>query len=266
MVDQKDRLKATFNAIASNYDSMYFLHAPANRLVELAHLSSGARVLDVATVTGLLALPAAQIVGPAGKLTGIDLSPDMLNQARLKLAAAGIQQAEFQEGDAEKLSFPDQSFEAVLCGSALFFIPDMLSALKEFRRVLVAGGCAGFNSFEPGFLEPLRGLWAARLQTHGLKSGSLPFERMDKPETCERLLVEAGFTNIEVLTEQLGYYLATPKDRWAEIMAGIEGMPLLMLPEEQREQIKAEHLAEMNTLVSSRGLWVDVPVIFAFGR
>ena len=266
MNEQHARLMSTFNAIASHYDELHFLHAPATKLVELAGLTENMRVLDVATGTGWLALPAAQMIGSGGRLTGIDLAPEMLNQARLKLEIAGLHNAEFREGDAEKLSFSDHSFEAVLCGSALFFVPDMLAALKEFRRVLVPGGCAGFNSFEPGFLEPMRALWATRLLKHGLKSGSLPFERLDSPEICLQILSNAGFTEIEVHSEQLGYFLRTAEERWAEIMAGIEGMPLSKLTPEQREQIKAEHMAEISALRTSQGFWVDVPALFAFGR
>jgi ubiquinone/menaquinone biosynthesis C-methylase UbiE len=262
--EQKSRLMATFNSIAANYDELHFLHAPASRLVELADLSASMRVLDVATGTGLQALLAAQSVGPKGKVIGIDLAPDMLTHARLKLA--GIPQVEFEEGDAENLKYPDHSFEAVLCGSALFFIPDLVGALKEFKRVLVPGGCAGFSSFGPSFLQPLNKLWAARLQQYDLKIGSLPIDRISTPEVCKQLLSQAGFTKIEVHSEQLGYYLATPAERWQEIVVGIEGLPLLKLPAEQREQIKAEHLAEISQLSTSKGIWIDVPAIFAFGR
>ena len=198
------------------------------------------------------------------KVIGIDLASDMLTQARLKLA--GIPQVEFQEGDAENLNYPDHSFDAVLCGSALFFIPDLVAALKEFRRVLVPGGCAGFSSFGPGFLQPLNKIWAARLQQYDLKIGSLPIDRISTTEICEQLLSQAGFTKIEVYSEQLGYYLATPAERWQEIVVGIEGLPLLKLPADQREQIKSEYLAEISRLATSKGIWIDIPAIFAFGR
>jgi len=252
--------------MATSYDDLRFLHQPARRLVELANLQVNARILDVATGTGIVAMLSAECVGPGGKVVGTDLSEGMLVAARQKLAQTGYRHVEFVMGDAEKLDFPDESFEAVLCASALFFVPDILAALKEFRRVLTPGGCVVFNSFEPGFLQPLRGLWAARLQKHDLKMGSLPTERLGTPAICEQFLREAGFKKIETRTEQLGYHLPGAAQRWDEIMAGLEGMPLLKLPEEQHEQIKAEHMAELSALVTAQGIWIDVPVLFAIGR
>jgi arsenite methyltransferase len=264
--DQKNRLKEVFKALASTYDALHFLQDTAHRLIELANISEGARVLDVATGTGIVALTSAVIVGPTGKVVGIDLSSDMLEVARQKSALAGLTNIEFHEGDAEKLDLPDASFDAVLCASSLFFIPDMLGALKEARRVLDQNGCVEFNSFQSTFLQPSRELWSDRLQKHGVKIGSLPTHRIPDTATCEQLLYDAGFTQIEVRVEQLGYYLPTIEERWNDIAAGLEGLPLLKLPVEQREQIKAEHFSELKELVTDKGIWVDVPAIFALGR
>ncbi len=263
--ERKGRLKQVFNAIAPTYDDLHFLQGAAYRLIELANISDGARVLDLATGTGIAAMASSQVVGPIGKVTGIDLSADMLAVARQKSAAAGLTNIEFCEGDAEHLDFADGSFDAVLCASSLFFIPDMQSVLKEARRVLVEDGCVEFNSFQPAFLQPFRDLWSARLQKHGLKIGSLPIHRIPDLAACEQLLYDAGFTQIEVRVEQLGYYLSTVEERWNEIAAGLEVMPILKLAQDERDQIKAEHLAELKELVTDKGIWVDVPAIFAFG-
>ena len=264
--DRKSRLKEVFKALAPTYDALVFLQDTARRLIELADISEGDRVLDVATGTGIVAMVSSKIVGPNGKVVGIDLSTDMLAIARQKAASAGLTNVEFHEGDAEKLDFSDGSFDAVLCASSLFFISDMQSALNEARRVLVQNGVVEFNSFQSTFLQPFRDLWSARLQKHGLKIGSLPIHRIPDAAACEKLLRDAGFTQIEVRVEQLGYFLPTIEERWDDIAAGLEGMPILKLSVEEREQIKAEHLAELKELVTDKGLWVDVPAIFAFGR
>ncbi len=262
--DRKGRLKEVFKAIAPTYDALPFLQDTARRLIELANLSAGARVLDVATGTGIIPLLAAERIGANGKIIGIDISEEMLAVARQKLPP--VSNLQFQIGDAENLDFPDKSFDAVLCASSLFFIPEMSAALKEARRVLKPNGVVGFNSFSPNFLQPLRQLWNERLQKHGIKIGSLPIHRIPDAETCEALLRDAGFAQIDVKIEQLGYYLPTIADRWNDIVAGLEGMPLLKLPPEQREQIHAEHVEELQSLTTPKGIWVDVPPIFAFGK
>ena len=85
------------------------------------------------------------------------------------------------------------------------------------------------------------------------------------PETCRQLLQEAGFAQIEVRSEQLGYYLRTVEEWWEESWAGIYRLPVLQLAPAQRAQFQAAHLAEVQALATAQGLWVDVPVNFAHG-
>jgi len=264
--DPKRQMKANFSSLAATYDDLRFLQLCATRLAELAALSPGARVLDVATGTGVVALRAAQIVGPTGQVVAVDLSLEMLARARQKLGLAGPAPVEFREGDVEHLDLPDHAFDVALCASSLFFIPNMLNALRECRRVLAPGGQMGFSSFGPTFLQPLRDLWVARLRQYGLAEAALPTHRLADLATCEQLLREAGFTEIEVKREQLGYTLPNAEARWADIVAGIEGKPIMALSATQHEQIKAEHLAELAALSTAQGIWLDVPALFAFGR
>lgn len=263
---RKRRLADSFNALAATYDQLHFLKVSAARLMEHASLPEGSRVLDVATGTGVIALAAAARVGPTGRVVGIDLAPEMLARARKKLAETGFGHVEFRVGDTERLEFPDRSFDVVLCSSSLFFVPDMPAAVREWRRVLSPGGTVVFSSYELSFLQPLRGLWAECLRRHGANAGVLPIDRLAESGACETLLNEAGFTSIGVHSEQLGYHLASPEDRWADITAGLEGKPLMLLPPAEREQVRVEHLAELQALAIPEGIWVDVPVLFAGGR
>jgi ubiquinone/menaquinone biosynthesis C-methylase UbiE len=262
--DRKRRLASHFNAVVSTYDNLNFLQVTAKRFVQLSNLSAGMNVLDVATGTGVIPLLSAEIIGETGKIIGVDIASDLLALARQKTSA--YINVEFQIGDAEKLDFPDQSFYAVLCASSLFFVPDMLKALKEARRVLKSNGFVLFNSFQPNFLQPLRERWGVCLKRNNSPLGSLPVHRIPDVETCEQLLHDAGFTQIDVKVEQLGYYHPTAEDRWQEICSGLEGVPLSNMSPEQREQIHADHVEELQSLMTSKGIWVDVPPIFAFGR
>src|SRR5262245_63500718 len=88
--DHTGRLIADFNAMAATYDTLRHAQVCAHRLVDLMALAPGAQVLDIATGTGWAAVAAAQRVGPTGTVVGIDISPEMLEQARQKVAAAGL--------------------------------------------------------------------------------------------------------------------------------------------------------------------------------
>jgi ubiquinone/menaquinone biosynthesis C-methylase UbiE len=109
-------------------------------LVRAAHLALGLHVLDIATGTGLSADPALAAVGPTGHVTAADLSPTMAEKARERLGKAPNVLVSVEDGQA--LSFPDRSFDAVLCNLGLLFFPDPVRGLSEFRRVLRPGGRA----------------------------------------------------------------------------------------------------------------------------
>ncbi len=262
---QKQQVRGLFNTISPQYDAIRFVHLCAERLIALSPLLERAQVLDVATGTGLVAMVVAQIIGPGGRVVGIDFSPDMLAQARQKLAQTDNTNVEFQEGDAEHLPFPDNSFDVVLCASSLFFVPNILAALKEAYRVLKPDGIMGFSSFGDNFLTPLLPLWGQRLARHGIPAAPRPIDRLVDPAVCATLMEKAGFHRVEVRSEALGYYLATPQDRIREIEVSLEGLPLARLSLEEQAQIKAEHLAELEPLMTDKGIWADVPANFAFG-
>ena len=128
-------------------------------------------MLDVATGTGWAALAAAQHVGPTGRVLGVDLAPELLERARQKVAAAGLTHVEFRAGDAERLDLGDQHFDVVLCASALFFVPDMLAALREWHRVLKPGRPGGvFGIWADLTCSPYGTCGNARLRQYGVSA------------------------------------------------------------------------------------------------
>jgi len=115
--------------------------APAHeRMLALARLQRGERVLDVACGSGLVSLDAAVAVGAGGAVVAVDLAQRMVDLARARAAAAGLAHARFERMDAEALALPPASFEAVLCGLGLMYVPDPAQALREMRRVACDGG------------------------------------------------------------------------------------------------------------------------------
>ena len=265
IADRQQRLRANFDAIAADYERLGFVHACAARLLELANLRPAAQVLDVGTGTGLVALAAARVVGEQGNVTGLDFSARMLESANAQLAKTNLMNVSFVQGTAEDLEFPDASFDAVLCASALFFVPDMARAVREFYRVLKPGARVGFTSFGAGFLQPVSALLTARLEHHGVPPAQPPVARLAEPDACKHLLEDAGFNDVQVVSEQVGYFLTSFNDRWLEIRAGLEGLPLERLPADVVERIRQEHEAELEGLFAANGLWINVPANFAFG-
>ena len=111
------------------------------RLLDLAEVKTGDRVLDVGTGPGGAALAAARRVGETGRVIGIDTSPNMLRIARKNAAKLGLSTVEFRLMDSASLEFDDSSFDAVVSSFGQPEAPwDLPQALREWRRVLVPGG------------------------------------------------------------------------------------------------------------------------------
>ena len=119
------------------------LEPAQNRLMELAELKPGERVLDVACGTGLVTFRAAEKVEPDGHVLGTDISEGMIEVARGIAEKQGSGSVSFDRMDAEDLSaLPDAQFDVALTALGLMFVPDPLRALQEQHRVLRAGGRA----------------------------------------------------------------------------------------------------------------------------
>ena len=128
----------TLRPPAEIYDEKFVpaLFGPWGPVVaEAAGVAPGQVVLDVACGTGALTLAAAAIVGPGGRVTGLDANPEMLAVARRK--SEGI---DWREGRAENLPFDDAGFDAVISQFGFMFFDDRPRALSEMMRVLKPGG------------------------------------------------------------------------------------------------------------------------------
>jgi arsenite methyltransferase len=106
----------------------------------LGRLEPGARILDLGSGAGTDSLVAAQMVGPEGRVTGIDMTPEMLAKARAAAAEMGVTNVEFVEGEAERLPFPDGSFDVVVSNGVIDLVPDKDAVFSELFRVLAPGG------------------------------------------------------------------------------------------------------------------------------
>jgi SAM-dependent methyltransferase len=107
---------------------------------QLGRLEAGERVLDLGSGAGTDSLIAAQMVGSGGSVTGIDMTPQMLAKAHAAAAEMGATNVEFVESEAERLPFPDTSFDVVISNGVIDLIPDKDAVFAEIFRVLAPGG------------------------------------------------------------------------------------------------------------------------------
>src|SRR5437763_7050220 len=106
----------------------------------LGRLAPGERVLDLGCGAGTDSLVAAQMVGEQGRVTGIDMTPQMLAKARSAATDLAEANVEFVEGEAERLPFADKSFDVVISNGVIDLIPEKDAVFSELHRVLAPGG------------------------------------------------------------------------------------------------------------------------------
>jgi arsenite methyltransferase len=106
----------------------------------MGRLAEGERVLDLGSGAGTDSLIAAQMVGSGGGVTGIDMTPAMLEKARGAAAEMGATNVEFVESEAEHLPFADGTFDVVISNGVIDLIPDKDAVFAELYRVLTPGG------------------------------------------------------------------------------------------------------------------------------
>ena len=114
--------------------------AVVDGVIGRASLQPGEHVLDLGTGTGQVAIKAASLVGASGRVTGVDISPEMLTQARQRVEGLGLGGVDFQLGRAEAIPSADGVFDAVLASLSLMYAIDRSTAAQECARVLRPGG------------------------------------------------------------------------------------------------------------------------------
>ncbi|MEP0825061.1 MAG: methyltransferase domain-containing protein [Nitrososphaera sp.] len=234
----------------------------SNRLIELAEIRPGNRVLDVATGIGEPAVTAARKVGPSGKVTAIDLSPAMLSIARERAKQSGLSDIiEFQEADAESLGLPPSSFDAIVCRFGLMFMPDLVSALKTMRGLLAPNGriaAAVWSSMDrvPAFLIPFE-IVSRETGTPPPPPGSPgPFSLADT-SLLRKKFEQAGFNDIKIESSKMDFKLPSPEEYvdFVRSTAAPLGAMMAGLPAARQEEIwnKVAETARRDAVDSSTG-------------
>jgi len=174
-------------------------------LLELARLQPGERVLDAACGTGVVARAAMARVGTAGKVTGVDLNPGMLEVARTVSGRAG-QSIAWREGNLEALPFADGAFDVVLCQQGLQFCTNKAAAVSELRRVLREGGRLGLSVWRDIRHCPYMVAVTGTLVDH---VGPQASQRMSAPcsfgsaDALRAVLRQGGFKDVQVRIDVL---------------------------------------------------------------
>jgi len=257
----KQQLAAIYDRRSQTYDNGDFHPKLANTLIKYSKIRPGQKILDLATGTGLVAIEAAKIVGKTGKIIGVDISTGLLKVASKKIAANNLTNLELILADAENLNFSENSFDRVLCCSALPFFPNLRKDLILWRSFLVDDGLIGLQVYAQ--TAAVAGFILQKVaKRYGIEI--ILSDLTGTKDKCHFLLEEAGFKNIEVNEEQLGNYITLDEAKkvWDGSLNHPLSSQLKQLSKPDLERAKAEYYAELAALVTNKGIWNDMTVYY----
>lgn len=271
----KETVTAAFDRAASSYDQLgvEFFTPMGRRLVEHAVLRSGDRVLDIGCGRGASLFPAAELVGPTGRVLGIDIAPAMVDAARAAAERQGATNVEVRVADGEYPDLPPTSFDVVLGSYSVIFIPDAPAAIARYADLLADNGRIAFTSpvFTDDtfpFLPPLFTDLIPRALLRNLPAEWQPEALRDRfnswlgnVEHLEATMREAGFRDVAVVDEPV-QLIATSGEAWVD-WSHTQGMRLLWqhLPPADSQQLRERLITALDELREDDGpLLLDVPV------
>ena len=211
----------------------------AERVVDVLVLVRGARVLDVACGTGVFARLAAHVVGPTGRVIGLDPSHAAVEASRHIDTSSVVH---WQEWTGDSLPFDDASFDVAVCQHALHRCGDPVPVLEDVRRVLVPGGRLGVVTWgpieeNPAFAAQLDAVVKAGLEHSGVVEPMLDAFAFHNMDDLRNLARQAGFVDVSCRTVRLLAALP-PVTQWVRVYPSVPPLSRAWRTSPQRARVQ----------------------------
>jgi ubiquinone/menaquinone biosynthesis C-methylase UbiE len=247
MDDAKHRAQQTYNAAAGFFDepALGFWDRFGRATVDRLELRPGAIVLDACAGSGASALPAAERVGPSGRVVAVDLAENLLALARAKADHHGLRHLETRYGDIEALDYPAGAFDVVIIVFGVFFLPDMAAGTATLWRLVAAGGQLGVTTWGPRLFEPANSVfWDAVDQLRpDLTRAYNPWDALTDPDAVGALLAGAGAEHVRVEAVAGSHPLRSAEDFWTIVQGSGYRATFDAMSVEERDAVRTRCLA-----------------------
>jgi SAM-dependent methyltransferase len=240
-------------------------------LVEYTRPKPGMKVLDLASGTGEPAISLASRVRPAGHVTALDLSSELLQIAAERAQQRKLTNFSIRQADAHELPFPHESFDLVTSRFGVMFFQNCQRALREVHRVLKPGARTCFlawGPFEQPYWSSTMGIVAKRVGGPVLVPGGADPFKFGSPGSLSAELRKAGFANIEEKTTTLPWtWPGTEQEVWDQAQAvATPFLPLLQrVPADRRNEIDREVISAIQQFADGDSIKFGAVVVLASG-
>ena len=247
---EQQPLARIFDAGAGDFERMApsLWNPMGNALVAAADVKLDESVLDACCGGGSITVPAAQSAGPSAIVDAVDLSAELLEIAAAKAKTLSLENVSFSQSDV--LGFrPDTQYDVVLCGYAVFFLPDMDAGVRHLASLLRSGGRLAFSTWAEGALTDFTSALFRHCAAEGVQlpntseSSRDNMLRINTPQKASDWLQELGLKEVSAAHTSVPVLLSQDL-AWSLVM----GSPLrLLLPEDQDAagRVRDAFLAEL---------------------
>lgn len=252
-----------FGRAASTYDDVIpFFATFGKRLVDLAGVRAGDRVLDIASGRGASALPAAELAGPEGRVVAIEIATDLAERLERDASRRGVENVDVIVADAQSIELTN-AFDVALCGFALHLVEDAdrlvgrcYAAMKADGRFAASVPAGGGERWS--FFGRILGEFAPR--------AARPLDKPPPERAYGDVLSAAGFREISESEETQRFTFADADEWWRWVWSHGMRYALEKFDEPVLSEVKERMLAEASELAGPNGLVLDQRVRFFTAR
>ena len=253
---------------ASGYYEAYWqkqLYPAQQKLLQLANIKDGDKIIDIACGTGLVSFPAAELAGEKGFVLANDISDKMVETGTGIAKERNLSNISFQRMDAEELTVEDDSYNIALCALGLMYFPDPLKAMKEMHRSLKPGGHAVVAVW--GQRKNCGWAEVFEIVDRRVASEVCPmFFNLGNEGTLQMYMSAGGFKNISVerINSELNYS-SGEEACGAAFLGGPVALAYSKFSDDVKKEVHKEYIESIKSFKETDGYHVPGEFVVAIG-